>query len=467
LSCTSHSPNRGGGIASLCLAGALAQLDPTGDHIQVDVYESSPQFSEIGAGVTLWGRVCEALHIMNLAEPCINQAVVAASSSELHASGQGFALRESTEPHHLHGFLPFKDAWSLHRADLLQILLRRVPRERTHLNKRVTHYQCSYSDPEAPITLFFADGTFTQCDVLIGADGLRSPIRGQLMRDAAAAKYIPSGAKHPIPYHRYIQPRHSGTTAYRSLVDAAALRKRNPKHPLLQMGQVYLCQSKHIVGYPISPTVINIAVNVTSSGVPFRTPGSSPISRTDPSLLDRSRNLNREAYRADVLPLFSDCHSQCIDLLEAVDSSIEWPIMDLEPLPFYARGRVAIMGDAAHATVPYMGAGAAFAMEDAFILSRALYAAATSRSSSPRRLEHALGAYQAIRLPYGNRLIGYGRRALRDFQLSGPFGADMSRTVASLIDAFNQCAAAGDSGPGADAVRVVELFRHRMWMAES
>ena len=72
----------GGGISGVCLAGALSKH---GD-IQVDLYEASDNFDEVGAGITLWGRVCEALRLMGLSDDCIKAAVVAASTSDLPTS---------------------------------------------------------------------------------------------------------------------------------------------------------------------------------------------------------------------------------------------------------------------------------------------------------------------------------------------------------------------------------------------
>lgn len=75
----------GGGIAGLCLAASLAQLNSTADsdsQVHVDIYETSPEFVEVGAGITLWGRVCEALRQMGMADDCVRASVVAASTSE-------------------------------------------------------------------------------------------------------------------------------------------------------------------------------------------------------------------------------------------------------------------------------------------------------------------------------------------------------------------------------------------------
>ena len=77
-----HLVPSGGGIAGLCLATVLLKH---GD-IRVDVYEASSKFEEVGAGLTLWGRVCEALRLMDLADDCMKAAVIAASTSGLPTS---------------------------------------------------------------------------------------------------------------------------------------------------------------------------------------------------------------------------------------------------------------------------------------------------------------------------------------------------------------------------------------------
>ncbi|KAF8526227.1 hypothetical protein BU17DRAFT_62211 [Hysterangium stoloniferum] len=434
-------------------------------YVQIDVYESASEFVEVGAGITLWGRVCEALHILGLAQDCIKASVIVASTSGRTPSpSEGFMLREAREPHRAFGKLPFRgncDAWSLHRADLLHILLRRVPKSSTHLRKRFVRYEYTSSDHDAPIRVHFADGSTTECDVLLGADGLRSAVRGQIMREAAEDPN--KGRK--FPYENHIHPRFSGTIAYRILLPAASLAARNPDHPMLKGAQVYMGKSKHVVGYPISPTVLNVAVNVTPGGRPFDSP-TTTTSPMNPSI-DRSRTLDRKTFAADVIPQFAGWTGHPLQVLESVEAAIEWPIMDLEPPPAYRFGRVAIMGDAAHATVPYLGAGAAAAIEltikDAFVLSRLFYAAAklpTSSSSTPcSTLELALTAYDNTRRPYGNRLIGNGRSALRDFQLMGRSGGDIPKAVASIVEVFEDSARVGQAGPNADAVNAVEWMK--------
>jgi hypothetical protein len=124
--------------------------------------------------------------------------------------------------------------------------------------------------------------------------------------------------------------------------------------------------------------------------------------------------------------------------------------------------------------VPYVGAGAAFALEvrssdslpkkplprslahshgaqDAFILSRILSAPATTRASLPLALE----AYQAVRQPYGNSLVLNARLALREFQYDGPNAGDMGRVKETIRGIFDESARVGGSGPEADAKKAV------------
>lgn len=74
----------GSGIAGLCLVARLVQLNS--DAIRVDIYESAPASVEVGAGLTLWGRVCEVLRYMNLEDACTRQSVIVASSRGAGAS---------------------------------------------------------------------------------------------------------------------------------------------------------------------------------------------------------------------------------------------------------------------------------------------------------------------------------------------------------------------------------------------
>lgn len=112
----------------------------------------------------------------------------------------------------------------LHRADMLHTLLENLPRTCTlHLSKRLTKYVQKSS---GAITLYFADGSAVDADVLVGADGVRSPTRATLFEDLAATK----GDARNADYRQYIPPKWCGLLAYRSVFPAENLKARNPDH---------------------------------------------------------------------------------------------------------------------------------------------------------------------------------------------------------------------------------------------
>ncbi|KAF8589909.1 FAD/NAD(P)-binding domain-containing protein [Ramaria rubella] len=410
----------GGGIAGLCLAVELMKEN----NIQVDIYEASPRIEEIGANITLWGRVRQVVRLMGLTNECVNASASTSSPTK-------FSLRGFRQPEEDFGTLPFKDAWSLRRADLIRLLVRRIPSRNIHLGKQLSKY---VGDLEAgPIQLGFADGTCAACDVLIGCDGIRSATRAQMMRHEAERTRRKE-------YVRYIEPRWSGTISYRCIIPKARIAARNPHHSLLSSGQIYLGKHQHIIGYPESAT-LNIAVSISNPAM----------ENTRWPLPSWSTHVDREACKQKITQRFTHWDPEVVEIINSIDTAIEWAIMDLEPLPFYAKGRVALLGDAAHAAVPYIGASAAYAIEDAYVLSRILRATGTTRASLPVALE----AYQAVRRPYGNALVVNARAALREFHYTGPHGGHMVRVKGAIQRIFEESAAVGDSGPEEDVNRAI------------
>lgn len=97
-------------------------------------------------------------------------------------------------------------------------------------------------------------------------------------------------------------------------------------------------------------------------------------------------------------------------------------------------------------------------------MSRLIYRAAAMLSHSPSApraqiLEHTLRIFEEIRLPYGNKVVENGRRVLCDFQLTGPSGMDIERSVKSIIKTFeDSIRVIGGHGPNADVSRGLKLF---------
>lgn len=122
----------------------------------------------------------------------------------------------------------------LHRADFHEVLLRHLPETcRTHTSKRLRSYT-QHSSPGSPIELHFADGSSSQCDVLIGADGLKSAVRHSLCTEKAAQAERDGRPEDAAEARSAVDPLWSGMTVYRALIPAEKLTARAPGHQVLE-----------------------------------------------------------------------------------------------------------------------------------------------------------------------------------------------------------------------------------------
>lgn len=110
-----------------------------------------------------------------------------------------------------------------------------------------------------------------------------------------------------------------------------------------------------------------------------------------------------------------------------------WALFDHLPAASYYRGRVAILGDAAHASTPHQGAGAGQAMEDAFIMSELL---ADVRIKRPTDIPAAFRAYDAVRRPRSQQVVTTSRAAGELYGLQGPAGSDLELVRADLLGRY-------------------------------
>ncbi|KAL8832923.1 MAG: hypothetical protein Q9170_004651 [Blastenia crenularia] len=184
----------GGGIGGLCLAIGLLKYP----HIDVHVYEAAPSFGEIGAGVAFGPNAQRALEI-------IGSATLAALRK--HATGNKWSSYANNFSHYCVGFGEKAGTFvcdltnstgmqSVHRAHFLDELVKAVPAQRAHFNKRLEKLE----ESSGGVTLHFKDGQSSTADAVIGADGVHSHTREYLV-GAEAAK-----------------PRFSGAICYRALV---------------------------------------------------------------------------------------------------------------------------------------------------------------------------------------------------------------------------------------------------------
>lgn len=140
----------------------------------------------------------------------------------------------------------------LHRAEFHEVLLNRLPSWcRTFTSKRLESYT---QQPDAPIQLQFQDGTTATCDILIGADGLKSAVRKRMLQDAATEVEMQNWDAEAAELRSLIEPRFSGVFSYRTLIPAERLSRVAPQHRAFSSAvQVCACRSPRTSEYSGSP----------------------------------------------------------------------------------------------------------------------------------------------------------------------------------------------------------------------
>ncbi|KAG1818991.1 salicylate hydroxylase [Suillus subaureus] len=346
----------GGGVGGLTLAVALSRYPD----IVVDVYEAAQSFYEVGAGIGIWPRAFKVLR--KLGRDVEQQLLQRCGYEFTEEYVPGVKHRKSDQAVGIPLFelMTKGNQMRFHRADFQGVLLSHLPPScKTHNAKRLKSYiqPFRHRSRNSPITLIFKDGSTATCDVLIGADGIKSIVRSCMMRELAECM-------DPVEKQSVlscINPIWSGVTAYRTLIPAEKLRARYPDHRVFGGGITqYLGKDAFFLGYTVSlGKYINIA------GFTLQ-----------PDLVDT-------VYEADArIPLrraFQDFEEDAKLLLECVD-------------------RVALLGDAAHAMLPFQGAGAGLSIEDAYLLATVLGHKATTLDTVPR----ALAIYDKLRRPFSS-----------------------------------------------------------------
>jgi salicylate hydroxylase len=332
----------GAGLGGLTAALALLRK---GWHVRV--YEAAPMLGEVGAGISIAAGTGRGLAALG-----IGPALLAAS---LPVPAVAFAHYRTGEL--LAGVYDqgapvdrgFATARHIHRADLHSILLgavRAIDPDAVLTGKRLVDAGQDSDHAHAR----FADGSVIRADLLIGADGSRSAVRRALFDQD--------------------DPQFSGQVAFRCLVPidrAAPFMGRG--NAVVSIGAARMFH-RYLVRGGSLVNVIGIGQNDHWREEGWNTPAST----------------------AEFLAGYADFHPDVTGLIAAapVDSLIKWGLFVRPPLARWNKGRVLLLGDAAHPILPFLGLGAALAIEDGVVLARAL-------AATPD-LAPALDAYHAARL---------------------------------------------------------------------
>jgi 2-polyprenyl-6-methoxyphenol hydroxylase-like FAD-dependent oxidoreductase len=305
----------GGGIGGLAAAAALTRAG-----IEASVYEQAPEIGEIGAGVLIGPNSVRLLHRLGLAE-AIEEAGgwVGEGSTYYRHDGTKVAPVMTTDSS------GWAAMYGMHRADLVDVLRRAVPGHRVHPGHRAV----SFAQDTEKARVTFENGAVVEADLVVGADGIHSAMQRFVTEQAT--------------------PVFSGQISYRGVLDTA----RVPWWPE-RIFQVWMGEGKHVIVFPVrAGRMLNFVCFVPAEEA-MRESWSAP---GDPDAL-------RAAFAGFAAPV--------TDLLQQVDATFWWGLYDREPLAEWTRGRLALLGDAAHPMLPHLGQGANQSIEDAFALAAVL-----------------------------------------------------------------------------------------------
>jgi salicylate hydroxylase len=324
----------GGGIGGLATAAALTRAG-----IQASVYEQAAELGEVGAGVLIGPNSVRLLHRLGLAG-AIDEVGgwVGEGSTYFRHDGSRVAPVMTTDSS------GWAAMYGMHRADLIEVLRRAVPGDRIHPGHRAV----SFEQDAGRARVVFASGAVAEADVVIAADGIHSAMRRFVTEPTA--------------------PVFSGQISYRGVLDTS----RVPWWPA-RIFQVWMGEGKHVIVFPVRAGRMLNFVCFVPAEEEMRESWSAP---GDPDAL-------RAGFEGFAAPVTS--------LLRQVDSTFWWGLYDREPLADWTRGRLALLGDAAHPMLPHLGRGANQSVEDAFAL------AAVLKDASPAEVPGALRRYALVR----------------------------------------------------------------------
>jgi salicylate hydroxylase len=319
----------GGGIGGLAVAGALTRAG-----IEASVYEQAPALGEVGAGVLIGPNSARLLHRLGLAESLDEVGGwVGEGSTYYRHDGTRVAPVMTTDSS------GWAAMYGMHRADLVDMLSRAVPDDRIHLGHRAVAVE--QSAEKARVT--FDNDAVAEADLVIAADGIHSTLQRFVTEQAT--------------------PVFSGSVAYRGVIDAG----RVPWWPA-RIFQVWMGEGKHVIVFPLRAGKLINFVCFVPADEEMRESWSAP---GDPDTL-------RAAFEGWAEPV--------TDLLKHVDTTFWWGLYDREPLAEWTKGRLALLGDAAHPMLPHLGQGANQSIEDGFALAAVLKD--VSAADVPAALRH-------------------------------------------------------------------------------
>jgi salicylate hydroxylase len=361
-------------IAGAGIGGLTAALALLRQGVEVEVYEQATELREVGAGVQVSPNGMKVLEALGLSGRIMALAAnLERREVRLWNTGQAWtAFDFGAACVETYG-QPYV---TMYRPDLLATLAEAVHDAAPgsiRLGRRVAG--CGQENGRAVMRL--ADGTTIAADALIGADGIHSVIRAAL--------------------HGADRAEFTGLVAWRGTIPMEHL----PPHIAQMVGVNWVGPGRHVVQYPLRRGELMNFVGV--------------VERDD----WREESWTTPGTHAAMLADFAGWHDDVQAMITCIPQPYLWALKLRRPLPVWSAGRITLLGDACHPTLPFLAQGAVMAIEDGYILARAL-------AAHPDEPAVAFRRYEATRQDRTARVVNGSAENTRRFHnpaLGDPAGA--------------------------------------------
>lgn len=371
----------GAGIGGLTAGIALSQVG-----YQVEIYDRVTELRPIGAGISLWSNGVKVLNRLGLGTEIAAIGGAMQTMEYRHQNGELLNQIDLLPLVQQVGQAPYPVA----RRDLQTMLLRAFPGE-----VNLGHNCVAIEETATVVTAMFANGHRATGDLIIAADGIRSHLREYVL-------------------DQIVEPKYAGYVNWNGLVTA------DPDLAPKTTWVIYVGEHKRASMMPIAGDrfyfFLDVPLPVDSQATP-----------------DQFQTELKQYFQGWAKPV-----QQLIDRLEPAETA-RLAIHDMGPIDRYTKGRVALLGDAAHGTCPDLGQGGCQAIEDAWVLSN--YLITTNIS-----VTDALQRYEADRRARANPIVQKARQRAEQIhghdptitqawyeQLSSEFPADVTGAIAKTI----------------------------------
>ncbi len=371
----------GAGIGGLTAALALQRVGH-----KVSVFETAPQLGEVGAGLTISPNATHALEYVGLGPYMAEHGDRPETGASVHyQTGEVLYYTQRDSEFRVKFGAEY---YQIHRADVhgaLADAVRANDAGAIHLN----HTFKSFSQSGGKVTATFSNGQNFTGDAMVGCDGVRSVVRAELF-----------GAQ---------DPRFTGQVAFRGLVDADPVREHivpTPSSTALGPGRIftrYFVRNRKLVNF------VGIA-------------------RTDAW---KEEGWSISATVDEMLSVYGDFNEHTRAIIKSTPPGrlFKWGLFDRDPLAQWTKGRVTLLGDAAHAMLPFLGMGAAMGLEDGAIMGRCFEAAST--------IEEALSRYEAARKERTTMVLLNSRKQAGLYQSDNPASMRGQSSGETRLGLFN------------------------------